>query len=173
MGPNLATVVDVLEENYGRLAAPLVGSVLRICDVVQGQFDGDAEQFHVLLVIGLRTWQHRDAQGLRVTDVMSGAIDELPSLTTNIGSIADSTRIPRETVRRKVSALIEAGWVSRSGNRLKLTAKGSRDTPAVRDAILQFAAEAYLVVARALDREQDTQTRASNDHRVASHAGGL
>jgi hypothetical protein len=143
----------MLEANYGKLAAPLVRSVLAICDVVQDQFEGDAERFHVLLVIGLRTWQHPKARPLRVSDVMSGEVDALPSLTTNVRSISDSTGIPRETVRRKVAALVEAGWVCRSGNKLSLTAKGSRETPAVRDAILKFAAEAYLVVAETLEIE--------------------
>lgn len=52
---------------------------------------------------------------------MGREIHRYESLHTNARSISDSTGIPRETVRRKVHALIAAGWVIRGDDNLAVT----------------------------------------------------
>jgi DNA-binding Lrp family transcriptional regulator len=48
----------------------------------------------------------------------------MPAARTNVLSIADSTGIPRETVRRKVRELLEMKLIFRSGRLLGLSGAG-------------------------------------------------
>lgn len=82
-------------------------------DVYQ-RFDGDVVAAIVLGEIGVRNvggWlgpEHNDARALEDHE-RHGAVMR----SCNTLSIADSTGIPRETVRRKVATLIDKGWVYR------------------------------------------------------------
>jgi DNA-binding IclR family transcriptional regulator len=59
----------------------------------------------------------------------------------NTLSIAESSGIPRETVRRKVANLVREGWIYRSGSTLHFTSKGYRETRSVREAMERLAVE--------------------------------
>lgn len=65
-------------------------------------FDGDLQEALILAVIGQ----------VHVQDRIKGAVDPA-SLTRSIAAsrIADITRIPRQTVRRKLAALGRRGWI--------------------------------------------------------------
>ena len=58
-------------------------------------------------------------------------------------SIADSSGIPKETVRRKVAALVREGLVLREGNNLSLSLAATPALTPVRDAVLKLAARNY------------------------------
>jgi hypothetical protein len=76
-------------------------------------FEGDLDAMLILAVIGDRTLPPERVQGLSYQDFRAGRRAGAPQKMINIQSIADSTGIPRETVRRKVARLIERGWVDR------------------------------------------------------------
>lgn len=80
--------------------------------------------------------------------VLAGDLEALPTLWTNIRSIADSTGIPRETVRRKVNDLIEAGLVKRSGQLLGITPQAFSESRFVVDKFIRLAAVSHVTVER-------------------------
>jgi DNA-binding MarR family transcriptional regulator len=117
-----------------------------MCSVAREAFGGDVEKFLILLVIALRTAEHRQARQIPFKQFAEGDLEALPSLYTNIGSVAEVTGIPEETVRRKVAQLRERGWVTRTDHRLAYTPKGARELAPVRAALIRVAAEVYLTV---------------------------
>jgi DNA-binding IclR family transcriptional regulator len=79
--------------------------------------------------------------------LLSGEIPIFPTLGTNVRSVAESTGTPKETVRRKVGELIEAGWISRQGNELRFTALAYQELAGARVAIEDLAVSNFQVVA--------------------------
>jgi len=85
--------------------------------------------------------------------VLSGDLDTLPTLWTNIRSIADSTGIPRETVRRKVNDLIKDGLVKRSGQLLTITPRAFPDSRFVVDKFIRLAAVSHVTVEKLVEND--------------------
>lgn len=77
-------------------------------------FDGDMDQLLILSVIGERTLTAERARGLTYRDFLQGRPAAGKQRPINTQSIADCTGIPRETVRRKISHLINRGWVKKN-----------------------------------------------------------
>lgn len=77
-------------------------------------FDGDMDQLLILSVIGDRTLGTARAKGLNYADFLEGKRAVGIPRRINTQSVADSTGIPRETVRRKIRRLIERGWVQKN-----------------------------------------------------------
>ena len=72
-------------------------------------FDGDLDAMLILAVVGIGS-QQRNWRDVLI-DLAKTEGQDSP---TNIQSIADAAGIPRETVRRKLDNLQEAGWVIRN-----------------------------------------------------------
>lgn len=71
-------------------------------------FDGDYQEMLVLAVLGqARLGAVRAAANSDFTVLDVDAAAE----STNASRIADITRIPRQTVRRKLASLMERGWI--------------------------------------------------------------
>jgi hypothetical protein len=139
-----------LEANYHLIACDLVRNQLASMQVIYALFGGDFEAFYILAVIAHRSVDH---PAFKETPLAAWTGDEtkaMPSLTTNVRSIAQSTGIPEETVRRKVMLLVSRGWVQREGNRLSYTAKGAQQLAPVRQALLDRAAQDYRVISATL-----------------------
>ena len=107
-------------------------------------FEGDLDALLILLVISIGTESQNWEQ------VLDGSIDGKAGRPTNTTSLAEITGIPRESVRRKATKLVERG----------LLARGSRGDYLLEDNIaLRFetgtsAARRYLErIARALQTE--------------------
>lgn len=139
------SVLPLLREHYAVIAKDLVGPLLEVLTAARAACDGDLEKFYVVLVVAMRTLEDPRFADLELGDILSGEVRDYPSLTTNIRSIADSTGIPKETVRRKVTALIRDGWIERTDNHLSFTPHASRMLTAVREPILVFATRAHEV----------------------------
>jgi hypothetical protein len=118
--------------------------------VVYGVFGGDFEAFYILAVIAQRTAEHQDFRAASIENWLGDDDGCLPSLTTNIRSVAQGTGIAEETVRRKVMALVQRGWVARDGNRLSYTAKAVQDLGVVRNTLMDLAVQNYRTVAATL-----------------------
>ncbi|THD80616.1 MAG: hypothetical protein E7812_07760 [Phenylobacterium sp.] len=147
----MSTSVDqVLRDNYGRVAKDLIAPMLDLVTEAHRTFGGDIEKFHIILLIGLRTVEHRDAAAIDFKAIEAGQLTELPSLATNVKSIAASTGIPEETARRKVRALVREGWIARTGNVLTYTAKAAHDLTCMRRALIRVATQNHRTVERLL-----------------------
>jgi hypothetical protein len=137
-----------LEANYHQVASELLRQQLATLHVIYGLFGGDIEAFYILGVIAQRTAEHQEFKASPWAERQEG--EPLPSLTTNVRSVAESTGIPEETVRRKVAGLVARGWVRKEGRCLSYTAQGSQELAPLRDALLDLAAAHYRIVAAKL-----------------------
>ncbi|HYF22157.1 MAG TPA: hypothetical protein VD929_02050 [Caulobacteraceae bacterium] len=139
-----AEIVEKISENSPAVAYDLVNPVTEVMLMARQTCDGDLDRALVMLIVTLRSSGHPEFRSLSPEEIAGG--EALPSYGTNIQSLADSTGIPRETVRRKVNELIDKGWVSRRGNALSYTVAGYAAVKPTRDAIIAMHAQGYGVV---------------------------
>jgi len=116
---------DLLFARYSFIAKDLLALQLDSLVAVRAHFGGDLDRFVVFLLIALRTAEDPRTRQIDPLAVRRGEVSLYPSLLTNVRSIAASTDIPYETVRRKVAHLIDAGWVERRDGQLTLTVAAS------------------------------------------------
>jgi hypothetical protein len=132
-------LLPLLRHQYPYLAKDLIAPFLEMLNAGRLACDGDLDKLFIVLVVGMRTAEDKRVLDLDMDDVLSGAVDIYPSLSTNVRSIADSTGIPKESVRRKVAALVEAGWIRREENNLSLAPHASRQLTEFREQLFQMA----------------------------------
>ncbi len=105
---------DVIADNFGAIWPVHVAAFTRLLTQLRTWFDGDLDLLLVLAVIADRTREDRWADELLdYRDLIHGTGEDEPQSPINIQSVSDYTRIPRETVRRKVTTLVAKGWVMR------------------------------------------------------------
>jgi hypothetical protein len=150
--PMTDQVLKVLQQAYPAAAKEVLPPLLKLLDEADRVFGGDLEKFHILLAIALRSAAHPELPAA-VTKLYDGHDAEVPSLWTNVNSIAMSTGLPKETVRRKVNALIRIGWLERQDHSVRYTAKAGREFGPVRDCILSMVVANYRSLARLLQAE--------------------
>jgi len=105
---------------------------------------GDLDRVLIMVTITLRSSRHPDFRSGAAFE--TGEDAALPGFGTNVRSVADSTGIPKETVRRKVRELVAMGWVVRDGNTLHYSALGYEAATPVREAMLRMYARGYEVI---------------------------
>ena len=109
--PAAQWVDDYLTQDVSRFFYKWGGSLSSVLVKLRGRYDGDLDQFLLHLVFMLTELASANhaaeakAKGARSVIVRRRGI--------NILSLADITRVPRETVRRKLAALAERGLVER------------------------------------------------------------
>jgi hypothetical protein len=146
-------------ENYGRVSADLLAPLLDFLSTASEVSEGDVEKLMIMIVVGLRSLAHPVFKHRRMRDVaVDGGL--IPTLGINSRSISESLPIARESVRGKVMALIEAGWLRREAGHLHLTATGLSALTPVREKIQRLAVANYETVA-ALRRLIEDEGRAS------------
>jgi hypothetical protein len=160
---DLTPLVELVSANYPRVARDLINPILELLRLSR-LCTGDIESYLIILVIGVRVAEDPRFRGSSVEELLQR--EELPSRGTNIRSIADSLEMPRETVRRKVAEVIEAGWVVRHGDYLTLSAQIFRDMAHLKRSIEQLAARNYVTVADLLARQ------AASPVATAAHEAG-
>ena len=147
-----ASTESRIRENYSRLAPALLSALTDYLIVSRRQAN-DLDRQLVLLIIMLRSAMARGFADLPSEQVLSGELESLPTLWTNIRSIADSTGIPRETVRRKVNDLIKDGLVQRSGQLLTITPRAFPDNRFVVDKFVRLAAVSHSAVEKLIEND--------------------
>ena len=145
-------LVPLLRRRYSQVAKDLLGPLLDVLNAGREVGGGDLDRLLIVLVVAMRTAEDKRALGLDLDQVLSGAVASYPSLSTNVRSIADSTGIPKESVRRKVAALVEAGWIHREDNSLSLAPHASRQLTEFREQLFQLAIRNHHTI-EALDRQ--------------------
>jgi hypothetical protein len=137
----------LVADHYPTIARSLLRPLVHLLGISRDACGGDVDKFHIMLVIAIRTTEHEDFATYSQAQLLSGEIPIFPTLGTNVRSVAASTGTPKETVRRKVTELVQAGWISRAGNELRFTAKAYQDLAGVRVAIEELAVSNFDVVA--------------------------
>jgi hypothetical protein len=140
---------------YPAVAADLLRPLLKFMSVSREYCDGDMIKFMVMLAVSVRTTMHRDFASRTQAELMSGAIPVFPGLGANARSIAEALGIPKETVRRKVSELIEVGWLAREKGKLYTTARSYQELAPAREQ-LEILAVRYFEVVAALKERTDS-----------------
>lgn len=129
------------------LADELVTPFLHLLQSLREAGGGDLEIHIVLLAIAERTIAHPDFRALGDAERLS-ADGPFPTRGVNVRSIADSTGMPRETVRRKVTKLLRVGWIARTPEGLSFTAEGYRVLSPSRAQVEQLALKFHDLVAQ-------------------------
>jgi hypothetical protein len=137
---------QLIARNYPALAPGLLGPLLDLLSLTRDVCGGDSDKFLIMLVVAIRTAAHKDFAAFTPEQLYSGEVPVFPSLGLNIQSIADSIGAPKETVRRKVTELVEAGWIARHGNELYLTGRAAADLGPVRHQLEQMALRYHDIV---------------------------
>ncbi len=107
---------DAIRNNYSRLNLIWTEGLIESLTNLRAAFGNDMDKIVVLAVIG-QSAQRLVSPGRSFDETLDGARFAMPdNAATNVQSIADSTGIPRESVRRKVGELVEAGWIERLPN---------------------------------------------------------
>ena len=133
---------DWLISSFGDIYPAHVTAFVNLLLVLRKGFDGDLDMMLILAIISDRRIWQRACKG----DVSYAGLGKTPlplpandAISINVLSIANFTGIPRETVRRKVAALIERGWVDREDNGdLCPTRKAAIDLQAGTDATIAY-----------------------------------
>lgn len=139
-------LLDLVASNYPSIANSLLGPLLDFYSIARESCGGDADKFLIMLVVAIRTTEHEAFATYTQEQLLSGEIPVFPTLGTNVRSVADSIGAPKETVRRKVAELIEAGWIDRKRGSLRFTARAYQQLAGARVAIEQLAVRHYEVV---------------------------
>ena len=129
-----------LRERFGRIYPGHVSGFARLLTTLRRHFDGDLDMMLVLTVIGERRYALRQPpEALRYEEAGRAPLHDPGATVINIQSVSDYTGIPRETVRRKVAALIARGWVSRDENGdLTPTTQAATDLRAATEATMAY-----------------------------------
>lgn len=139
-------LLDLVGENYPLVARSLLKPLLELFSVSREACGGDIDKFLIMLVVAIRTTEHPLFSSYSQAQLLSGEIPVFPSLGTNVRSVADSVGAPRETIRRKVGELVEAGWIARDNGELRFTALAYQQLAGARVAIEQLAVRNFEVV---------------------------
>ena len=129
------SLLDLTSESYPAIARDLLRPLLELSSLAREQCGGDFDKFLILLAVAMRTVEHPEFRAASQAQLLSGEMPVFPGLGTNVRSIADSLSIPKETVRRKVSEMVDAGWLARIDNDLFFTARAYCALSSVREAI--------------------------------------
>jgi len=144
----------LLRQHYPHVAKDLLAPMLEALNIGRATCGGDLDKLLIVLVVAMRTAEDTRVLDIAPEDVLTGVLDVYPSLSTNVRSIADSTGIPKESVRRKVAALVEAGWIHRNDNSLSLAPHASRMLTGFREQLFQLAIRHHQTLT-ALQSERD------------------
>jgi hypothetical protein len=126
---------------------------------------GDIDKFLILLTVAIRAaGHHKFAEAARTTRRTGGTREAFPTLGLKIQSVADSIGAPKETVRRKVAELAEAGWIERREHQLHLTPQAYKALTPVRERMHAQVARDYQTVlamlqAAAADAPEDRRPK--------------
>jgi hypothetical protein len=137
-------LAELISRHSRSVAYPLVEPFLRVLMVARECCGGDLDTALIMVAITLRSSRHPDFAKLE--EIAADSATPLPSFGTNVRSLAESTGIPRETARRKVQQLVDAGWVVREGTTLRYSALGYHAVEPVRVAIIDMYARGCIVV---------------------------
>lgn len=134
-----------IEENFGLVWPIHVTNLTQLLVAAREVFDGDLDMFLVLAVVGDRTFSARRADPSQTFESWQAEEAHLVAPEdVNIRSIAEFSGIPRETVRRKLAALTEKGWIARNSQGVLIaTVKARRELKPLTHAGIHYLAQLF------------------------------
>jgi hypothetical protein len=111
--PTMTFSRAVIERQFGDLWPVHNRAFINLIIECRRLFDGDLDQMLILAVIGDRALVSKRVSGLDYEQFVSGERGTGRAHRINTQSIAESTGIPRETVRRKIRLLVKRDWLER------------------------------------------------------------
>ncbi|NHA14035.1 MarR family transcriptional regulator [Thioalkalivibrio sp. XN279] len=117
---------DELSRHFGQIWPVHVEHFTELLIALRREFNGDLDRMLVLGVIGMRTLPPQRVAGRSFAEFQAGQLAQQPR-PINVQSIAETTGIPRETVRRKVAELQAAGWIERRDDGHLMVAPRARE----------------------------------------------
>ena len=156
MSRSTSELVELMAQRSTAVASDVSEPLARFFKETRDLCGGDLDKAQVMLEVIVRANQHPGYRQLKRGQLEAGGQAALPSLGANMSSIAASTGIPKESVRRKVLELIDAGWVIREGRNLHYSLEGYRAIAPIREAMFRMYARAYEVVAGLIDETAPT-----------------
>jgi hypothetical protein len=132
--------VDWLENGFSQIYPVHVRAFTRLLVVLRREFGGDLDLLLVLAAVADRYHSlDPDPEALHYESMGAMPPREIDQATINTYSLSHFTGIPRETVRRKVSVLIERGWLTRDeAGSLLPTQQVANDLQTSTDAALTY-----------------------------------
>ena len=149
-------LVDLVTRRGPALAFEISEPLARFLREARALCGGDLDKALIMVEIILRASQHPQFRRLDAAELNSTRSPDIPSLGINVRSLAESTGIPRESVRRKVRELLESGWVVRQGHRLHFSHEGYVAVTRTRQEMQRMYVRAYQVVSALIETEDDT-----------------
>lgn len=140
-----------IRENFSSIWPTHVENLTRLMIFCRQAFEGDMDLFLVMAVVGERTFSARNAEKNISFDAwQSGGARSGKREDINASSIAHFSRIPRETVRRKLAVLKSKGWVDidERGNYMATKKSAAELEPLTRVSI-DYLAATYDLVSKA------------------------
>jgi hypothetical protein len=168
-GPLVSERLEALRKQNPQMSDLLLKPLLAFLLTAAETSDGDLDLHIILLTIAIRTVQHSDFPNLSMRDRIEG-VPVFPNVGVNALSIAESSGVPRETVRRKVAELVRKGWLARQGSRLHFTSKGFRETTLVREAMERLAVQYCEIIGAELQKLPDGLTGCDGKDGGAQHS---
>ncbi len=141
--PELTRLVT---ERSRELAYELVEPVAQFLSIARDLCEGDLEEVLIMVAISLRSSLHPEFRALGEDELDRRLL--LPGLGTNVSALAQSTGVPRETVRRKVARLVERLWVTPEDQSLYYTSVGYRCVEPARSALIAMHVCAFATIGR-------------------------
>lgn len=141
----MATLLDDLRRENPQFEQTLLNPLLNYLITAREIAGGDLDLNIILMVIGIRAVDDPEF-GRRSKEEGVAGLAIFPSRGVNIRSIAESSGIPRETVRRKVDILVRKGWIVRNGANLHFTGQGWVQLAGIREARERLAVKIYDVI---------------------------
>jgi hypothetical protein len=139
---------DLLEERRAQapqVADALLNPLLAYLVIAREVAGGDLDRNIILLAVAIRAIEHPEFAALPEAARLDRA-SVFPTLGVNTSSIAESSGIPRETVRRKVADLVRRGWIARDGANLHFTGGGFGELTRIREARERLAMKYYEII---------------------------
>lgn len=130
---------DSLEKNFGQIWSVHNDAFAELLVVLRREFGGDLDCMLVLAIIGSRSLSRGCIEGAcyQDFDVFERPVEDTAPI--NLQSIADYSGIPRETVRRKVRALEQRGWIlRRDKGYLIASVQAARDLAPATEAAMRY-----------------------------------
>ena len=142
-------IASVLHEKFSDYQALWVEHHLRLLCNLRQTFGNDLDKSIILAVVGQRMFQIGLHRPIDFDQARTGSYELDLSRMTNVESIAEATGIPRETVRRKVSELLEIGWLERGAKGgLSVTPQATDNLESATQIIAQLLGAMYNALAQ-------------------------
>ncbi|MDB5431760.1 MAG: hypothetical protein JWP35_2876 [Caulobacter sp.] len=148
-------LLQLVAGNYPVIAHSLLRPLLDLFSISRDACGGDMDKFLIMLVVAIRTTEHSLFATYSPAQLLSGEVPVFPSLGTNVRSVADSIAVPKETVRRKVGELVEAGWIAREGKELRFTSLAYQQLSGARVAIERLAVRNFEVITKLIGQRSE------------------